>query len=266
MIYDLLADRLVPRNPKGKVGSLGEGWRFKIPYLFIGLLVYWFIGLFFNLPITSGQTMSGENYIMQVEDIDTSPEIIQESESKIDTNTETPDPVAPSIPFSASLSLKTIDFGTLNPTNPVIRTADLTINSSQTYGYTVFVSENQSLATSSPDNKIYVPDTTCDNGTCDTENAAEWINTLTYGFGYRCDNIIGNDCNADFSSLNYYKHFPNIQNNDSLQPIMASEASPWLNIKSSDKKIRISYKVNISRTQDEEAYTNTVTYIAVPNY
>lgn len=163
------------------------------------------------------------------------------------------------VPFSISLSSNIVDFGTLNPTNPIIRTVDLRVNSLTVYGYSVIVFEDKSLTTIPPVSKAFIPDTTCDNGGCGTENAAEWTNALTYGFGYRCDNITGANCDSSFAKTNFYKHFPNVQNNDDAQSIMAG-------VGSNDKQARISYKVNIPGNQAQGIYNNIITYVGVPNF
>jgi hypothetical protein len=162
-------------------------------------------------------------------------------------------------PFSILLSSSLVDFGIFSPTDPIIRTVNLNARSLTTYGYSVLVFENESLAIASTSGKTFIPDTTCDFGACGTENAAEWRNALTYGFGYRCDNVIGTDCDSSFAKANFYKHFPDIANNDDPISIMAG-------VGSSNKETRISYKVNISGTQTQGVYNNIVTYIGVPNY
>jgi len=231
----------------------------------IGLLGYLFIGLF--LAPAGAQTMSNKDYIIQMDGFNTSSGLSQGSDLKINSdignlNSNTSEGVnyqvktgfentASSLPFSIELSSDIIAFGALNPTNPIIRTADLIINSKSIHGYSVLVLENQTLGT--------IPDTTCDNGRCNAQSASEWINTLTYGFGYRCDNVIGTDCDIEFKNPNFYKHFPNIQNNDNLQSIMSG-------IDSDNKKIRVSYKVNISRNQAQGNYSTIITFIAVPNF
>jgi hypothetical protein len=144
------------------------------------------------------------------------------------------------------------------------------MNSFTTYGYSVLVFENEPLTIIPPTSKMFLPDTTCDNGACGTENSAEWTNALTYGFGYRCDNLTGADCDSSFAKANFYKHFPDIANNDDPASIMAG-------IGSNNKKARISYKVNIPGYVREQApnvpgaqtqgvYNNIITYIAIPNF
>lgn len=222
------------------------------------------------------QTMSNDNYIIQMQGFnaisgvssgkdyevrstvgDISPIVSEGVNYKVKTGFEN---LIAVLPFSILLSSSTIDFGILSPTNPIIRTLDLTINSQSAYGYSVLVSENESLTTfSSLDNKTFIPDTTCDNGQCNAESASEWTNALTYGFGYRCDNVTGVDCDNSFAKTNSYKHFPNIANNDIPIPVMAG-------IGSKNKSSRISYKINISVNQSQDIYSNIITYIGVPNF
>lgn len=230
------------------------------------------------LPVASAsaQTMSNDNYIIRMQGFnaisgvsagqdynvrstvgDLSPAVSEGVNFKVKAGFEN---LTSNLPFSFSLSSNIIDFGALSPTNPVIRTLDLNINSLTTYGYSVLVFENQSLTATQPESKTtIIPDATCDNGMCDAQNAAEWTNALTYGFGYRCDNTAGVDCDSSFTNTNSYKHFPNVANNDDPQSIMAG-------IGSNNKETRISYKVNISGTQAQGTYSNIITYIAIPNF
>lgn len=167
--------------------------------------------------------------------------------------------LASSGPFSITLSSNLVNFGILSPTNPIVRTVDLTTSSLTAYGYSVLIFENRPLTASSSANNALIPDTTCDNGACNAQNASEWKNTLSYGFGYRCDNLIGIDCDSSFVNVNFYKRFPNNANNESVQSIMAG-------IGSNNKKARIFYKVNISGSQAQDTYSNTITYLSVPNF
>jgi len=164
----------------------------------------------------------------------------------------------PASPFSISISSSLVDFGILSPTDPIIRTIELGTNSLADYGYSVTVFENGNLTASSAA-KTIIPDTTCDDGTCNAQFASEWSNALTYGFGYRCDNLAGNDCDSSFGALNSYKHFPNISSNDDPQVLMSGACS-------TDKKTRIAYKINVSGNQTKEIYSNTITYLGIPSF
>ena len=232
------------------------------------------------LPITAprvqAQIMSNNNYIIRMQEFDTASGVTtgkdynlrstlggynQASSTGINFRVETGNENLTSAPpFSILLSSNIVDFGILSPTNPVIRTVDLSVNSLTVYGYSVIVSENQPLTAIPPADKIFIPDTTCDNGGCGTENASEWTNALTYGFGYRCDNVAGVNCDSSFvAKANLYRRFPNIQSNDDPQSIMAG-------VGSANKQTRISYKVNTSGAQNQSTYSNVITYVGVPNF
>ncbi len=230
---------------------------------FLSFLVYAVIilntlYLILNTEKAQAQTMSNKDYIINTQILNADPNITsvpaKEGTVNIKIKSEFENDAA-SLPFSISLSSDIVDFGILAPTNPIIRTVDLSVNNIPFYGYSVLVFENNALK----NNQTFIPDTTCDNGQCSTENAAEWTNALTYGFGYRCDNVNGVDCDSAFASPKSYKHFPNTASNDDPQSIMSG-------IDSSNKKTRISYKVNISGAQAQDIYTNIITYIAVPNF
>ena len=226
-------------------------------------------------PTAHAQTMSNKDYILKTEGLNTvsgvtssgdyklrstvgdlSPAVSEGVNFKVRTGFEK---IASTLPFSVSLSSNLVDFGTLSPTNPILRTLTLSVYSLSAYGYSVIASEDHPLQISPDASGANIPDTTCDNGECSHDQAQEWINTLTYGFGYRCDNVTGFDCDSSFSNTNFYKHFADISNGQSSQSVMAG-------IGSKNKDVRLSYKVNISGNQAQGVYTNIITYIAVPNF
>ncbi|MDP2585605.1 MAG: hypothetical protein Q8P29_01860 [Candidatus Levybacteria bacterium] len=251
-------------------------------YFFAILIILNTLYFILNAGMAQAQTMSNDNYIIKMQGFnafsgvtggedyklrstvgDLSPVVGEGVNFKVKTGFEN---LASASPFSILLSSSLVDFGILSPTNPIIRTVDLTMNSLTAYGYSVLVFENEPLvsipsseANSAAASKTFIPDTACDNGQCSAENAAQWSNALTYGFGYRCDNVTGADCDISFDKANFYKHFPDIANNDDPQPLMVG-------IGSNNKQTRISYKVNVSGTQAQGVYSNVITYIAIPNF
>lgn len=221
------------------------------------------------------QTMSNQDYIIKMQGFNATSGVVSDQNQnlrvtvggyspnssegvnfKVKTGFEN---LTATLPFSISLSSNLVDFGILSPTNPIVRTLDLTINSPSVYGYSVFAFENDSLATIPPASRTFIPDTTCDNGLCGISSAAEWNNALTYGLGYRCDNLTGIGCDNSFSKINFYKRLPNLANNDDLASIMAGFGS-------NNQTARLSYKVNISGNQAQGTYSNVITYIAVPSF
>lgn len=161
------------------------------------------------------------------------------------------------LPFTLSLSSPTINFGTLNAGEAITRTVVLNVSNPSTYGYQIIASQNNSLKT--PDGQE-IHDTTCDAGTCTQSLASEWINPLTYGFGYRCDNLEGNDCASDFENKTYYKQYSNLKASENPQSIMSSNNS------GKNSKTQITFKINVSGTQSQGIYQNEIFHIAVPNY
>ena len=159
------------------------------------------------------------------------------------------------IPFTFSVSSVFVDFGVISPTSPVTRTNDLTVSFGSAHGYQVTVSQNRNLRTDATGWEI--PPTTCDSGTCTTTTAAAWTSSLVYGFGYRCDNLTGTDCNTDFSTSTFYKQFAS---SPSAVTVMSSD-----NV-GRNRQGQITYKVNVSGTQPAGLYTNIINYIATSTF
>lgn len=161
------------------------------------------------------------------------------------------------IPFSFSISSQFIDFGPITPGTPITRTNNLTVSNGSAYGYQVLASENHPLRISA--SGIDIPDTTCDSGTCSETTASAWTSVLTYGFGYRCDNVNGTDCDSSFSTSTKYKQFANAEASETAQSVMSS-----LNVGRS-RQVQITYKANITAIQAAGEYKNIITYIAIPS-
>ncbi len=221
--------------------------------------------------LIAGQIMSNEDYIIKLEDLNTVSQDVLSQTSNTKTKAESSKlniseginykvksgfGNTPSLPFSITLSTDSINFGELTPTNPIIRTVNLKINNAPLFGYSVIASQDHALKSDPPAGGEIIPNTTCDNGLCNENIASEWTNTLAYGFGYRCDNLIGVDCDMSFLKPNAYKQFPQAPK---TQNIMSGTGKD-------SKEARISYKINISGSQKQGVYSNIINYIAVPNY
>lgn len=167
--------------------------------------------------------------------------------------------IYPFIGFAFSVSSIEIDFGALSPTNPVTRTNTLTVSNQSAGGYIVTAFENHPLLV--PATGQQIPDTTCDSGSCNESLAAAWTNSLTYGFGYRCDPLTAtNYCVADFNDNTFYKQFTNDSAAETAETIISS------NVSGRNQQSEITYKVNISATQPAGQYSNVITYIATPTF
>ena len=210
--------------------------------------------------------MSNDNYILQLQELDVAmpkPTIKNSTLGVSDQEIPKPQP-EPNYKadrFIFSISQTLIDFSTLSPTNPIKRSNKLTVSNAPTSGYSLIAFEDKELSTPlSGASSVFIPDTTCDNGQCSESFSAPWTNPLTYGFGYRCDNVVGTDCEIGFSEVGFYKQFAN----DSLSEVPQKVAIATSTGK--EKTLQITYKVNIPITQPFALYSNTATYIAIPNF
>ena len=235
------------------------------------LIILPFIYLTLYLGSSYAQTMSNSTYILQMGNLNSiSGRATDSSYNLTFTSGQTPNNLFTGanykvragfqyinsiIPFSFSLSSVFIDFGVISPTSPVTRTNTLTVSFGSAHGYQVTVSQNRNLRADASGWEI--PPTTCDGGTCTTTTAAAWTSSLVYGFGYRCDDITGTDCNTDFSTSTFYKQF--IASPSAVSVMSSSNVGR-------NRKGQITYKVNVSGTQPAGLYTNIINYIATPTF
>lgn len=159
------------------------------------------------------------------------------------------------ITFRFSVSNTFVDFGTLTPGTPVLRTSLLTISNGSANGYQITVSQNHNLRVNASGQEI--PPTSCDGGSCTPTTAGVWNNPTTYGFGYNCTNVSGTDCSSDFSGPTYYRPFIS---SPSAAVVMSST-----NV-GTNKQGTITYQLNVSNTQAAGLYTNILNYIATPTF
>lgn len=160
-------------------------------------------------------------------------------------------------PYSFLISNSLVDYGILSPTNNIYRTTNISLLNSN-INLIVTGIEDKSLTIINSSTAI--PDASCDNGSCTAITSSLWENILTYGFGYRCDNVKGSNCPLDFGQNNYYRRFANSSFGENPQEILISRPG----VKSSEAQI--TYKLNISKSQTYGDYTNTITYTAMPGF
>ncbi|OGH23832.1 MAG: hypothetical protein A2698_00010 [Candidatus Levybacteria bacterium RIFCSPHIGHO2_01_FULL_42_15] len=215
-----------------------------------------------GLNFAFGATMSGDNYTIQSGKITSGGGSTTNSQynlrwnldQTIGSKLENISTQSGTLGFSLSESL--IDFGSLSPTNPVQRTSVLTITSSKESGYSVIAYQDGPLTSSQSPTPI--PDTTCDDGFCNEARSSQWVNLLTYGFGYRCDNLLGTPCLSDFTDPAFYKQFADNAKKEQPQEVIRETKTSGTN------QAQITVKVNISLNQPPGRYGNTITYILTP--
>jgi hypothetical protein len=238
-------------------------------YSLIGLFTYSIIGLFNQV---SALTMSNSNYIIQMGNLNSfagsksngqytlndtggqlGPGLYSGSGFKVRSGFQY---ISSIVRFRFAIDSTEINFGTLTATNPVTRNQTLTVNTGSAYGYAVTLSENHQLM-KFPTGEL-IPNTTCDDGSCTTIAASVWTNTLTYGFGYRCDS--GTDCASGFGVANSYKQVPDLSLSQSPATVMTGTTV------GKNRQVTLKYKVNISGTQAAGLYVNELVYVATPTY
>lgn len=177
-----------------------------------------------------GKTISGENFI---------------SHLSYDNDTK-------NLPLILSTSSDLLNFGIIQPGEPLIRTQSLTVLPGSAPSYAVLSYQNHTLEADG----IQIPNTTCDNGACTPILSDIWTIPLTYGFGYRCDNLEGASCDTALQK-DFYKSFAN----EKADAFPAEVLHAYTATKSS---AIISYKINIPGNQANKGYQTTVYHIAVP--
>ncbi len=159
--------------------------------------------------------------------------------------------------FTFKISGNEIAFGTVNPGEPILRTSTLTVTNRSAGGYQVTAFEKNQLMSYATG--AIIPNTTCDSGTCTETTSAAWSSLLTYGFGYRCDNISLTDCASGFTTGTFYKQFADQSQGKTPQSVMSGATV-------TNSQTQITYKLNISGSQAAGKYYTVITYIATPTF
>lgn len=154
--------------------------------------------------------------------------------------------------FSFAISDLTVDLGTLTPNSFSTDTNTLTV-SAPGQGYSVTTFETNRLQSGSN----FIPDTSCNSGTCTDSAAGVWDSTSAFGFGYNAD---GDDVAADFTDTTYFRPFPDLSLGDSAATVMTSSSA------GQNRSSTITYQANISDTQAAGNYLTQIIYIATPVY
>lgn len=166
--------------------------------------------------------------------------------------------------FSFSIDNLDIDFGTLIPNIGSTQSNIITITTPTGHGYEIFSSQNSPLTTL--DTNTTIPDTTCDDHSCDETVSAIWSQDSIYGFGFNAMGIndsgvaTGVGTSNYFTDSTYFRQFADQSNGETPQ-ILMSENTP-----TDDHSAKITYKVNIPTNQSSGSYQNNINFVAVPKY
>jgi hypothetical protein len=143
-----------------------------------------------------------------------------------------------------------VDFGTLTPTNPVLRFTTLKMLGD--FPYSLITYQDNFLRTA--DQQNFIPNTSCDRGNCNEKTHDTWVSTLTYGVGIQCKATspttrctLPTPTNESFHTLPTY--FP--------ESALASATD--------NAEVKIIYKINTSPSQNPGIYQNTIYYVLTPS-
>lgn len=166
------------------------------------------------------------------------------------------------LPFSFTTSSLLVDHGVIAPTDPIRRTVNLIIQKGRAEnGYSVFALSDHSLRILNTEEEI--KDTTCDNGLCSEGLEATWVNPLTFGAGFRVDNIQGKTASELFAGSDVtFAQFADRESGESANIVMRTGRSK---VENRNEETRVTFKVNVAATQAPGVYQNIINYIAVPN-
>jgi hypothetical protein len=158
---------------------------------------------------------------------------------------------SPQLPSSVTIANEAqfLDFGFIVPGEPVLRTDVLHIMTQNTQGgISLFALQSEPLRHSDGST---VPDTTCDNGACNPSLSSVWNSLITYGYGFRCENP---------------KYCLGSESENTYRPFSVGHPVLIANSNTLELKSIITYKLNLSASTPAKPYTNSVTYIAFPNF
>lgn len=221
---------------------------------FLTILIVSVLFTFFAVT-ANAQMMQNENHLLELNPVE--PEVPEKKfvSTPIPTTSASPSPQVklkrlekPS-PKNISIDINTdlLSFGILSPTSPSERELKISLSgSSQTQ--IIYVAKTGDLLNNSND---IIPNISCDQGGCSDQIASEWINTLTFGYGYTC---LSEGCDADFTQT-AYRPFSN--NLVSIYEATISTGEKGL--------VTVPIKMNVPGTQKHGFYEASITILSIPS-
>lgn len=223
---------------------------------FLTILLFIYILLLLSPQKALAEVMEDGRYKLQLEEVsdsDPTPTVSKKESFTLPSPTPTPPPVRAYGQSEIVVSDDFVQFGSLSPTNPVLRQLKFSLFSPYA-PFALYQQMNHELQ-NDPGNTI--PATSCDNGSCTTTQASLWKNTLTYGLGVRCENTVGTICPDDFIEHNTFRPLGVTASNTAS--VIATGATADRNT------FVLSYKLIVPGTQAPGNYQASLIYILVPS-
>lgn len=139
---------------------------------------------------------------------------------------------------------------------------DLTVSTNASGGYVVTSSENDQLGLGGATTP-FIPDTTCDGGTCSESTAAEWNTATNNGFGYSLENVDAASIAFEYDTSGdtfRSKQFADITGSETPQTIFSSTTV------ANSENAYVCYRLSVGATQAAGDYENQITYTATGTF
>jgi hypothetical protein len=150
-----------------------------------------------------------------------------------------------------------VPFGIISPNTFYQGCQDLIVSTNAGNGYSVTVQESSAMRTA--DGRFFIPDTTCDGGTCSESAAAAWTNATKNGLGHTCFNELNHDCNAAYSSGTNFRQAANLAAGETAQSVMSSSTA-------ATATGRVKYRLSTGLAQPAGTYTTIISYTIYATY
>ena len=139
---------------------------------------------------------------------------------------------------------------------------NLTVSTNASSGYVVTSSENDQLGLGGATTP-FIPDTTCDGGTCTESTAAEWDTATNNGFGYSLENVDAASIAFEYDTSGdtfRSKQFADITGAETPQTIFSSTTV------ANAENAYVCYRLSVGATQAAGDYENQITYTATGTF
>jgi len=171
--------------------------------------------------------------------------------------------IAPSV--DTSTTPLSVGFGTMGLNTFKNAAHQLTVSTNGANGYTVTAIENDQMGKDGGTTP-FIPDTTCDGGSCTHTTSTNWVTATNNGLGYAIQNVSAATISATYNGYSEFarsfsaKQFPSAAEAETPETIMSSSTV------SNAEQANVCYRLSVGATQAAGDYMNQVTYTATAKF
>ncbi len=159
---------------------------------------------------------------------------------------------------SVTTTATAVPFGVMALDTFKVAAQKITVSTNAVSGYAVTAIENNRMSNlaASPS---YIPDTTCDNGSCDHDTSDTWATAAdNAGLGYTVAAVAAGPTVAPIDLK--FQHFPSVADNEPPFQIMSHTTI------ASSHAMHVCYQLSVDATQPAGNYENQITYTATASF